>query len=72
MDHLHARLEALESQVHTLHQHVHTVDQRLRWWRGLACGLGGLGASAGRCRRSSRKKTPLTKARRGWHSAWRL
>jgi hypothetical protein len=43
MDHLHARLEALESQVHTLHQHVHTVDQRLRWWRLLACGLGVLG-----------------------------
>jgi hypothetical protein len=43
MDHLHARLEALESQVHTLHQHVHAVDRRLRWWRRLACGLGVLG-----------------------------
>jgi hypothetical protein len=40
MDHLHARLEALESQVHTLHQQAHAVDRRLRWWRGIACGLG--------------------------------
>jgi hypothetical protein len=43
MDHLHARVEALESQVHTLHQHVHAVDRRLRWWRRLAWGLGVLG-----------------------------
>jgi hypothetical protein len=43
MDPLHARLEALEAQVHTLHQHVHAVDQRLRWWRRLAYGLGVLG-----------------------------
>jgi hypothetical protein len=40
MDHLHARLEALESHVHALHQQARAVDRRLRWWRRLACGLG--------------------------------
>jgi hypothetical protein len=39
MDQLRERLDALESQVHTLTQHTHTVNRRLRWWRGLACGL---------------------------------
>jgi hypothetical protein len=43
MDALYARLEALESQVYTLHQQAHAVDRRLRWWRRLACGLGVLG-----------------------------
>jgi hypothetical protein len=32
MDHLQTRLDALEQQ-------MHTVTRRLRWWRGLACGL---------------------------------
>ena len=32
MDQLQTRLEALEQQ-------MHTVSGRLRWWRGLACGL---------------------------------
>jgi hypothetical protein len=40
MDPLHARLDALESQVHTLSQQAQAVDRRLRWWRRLACGLG--------------------------------
>jgi len=39
MDELHARLDALEHQVHTLHQQAHAVARRLRWWRRLACGL---------------------------------
>jgi hypothetical protein len=43
MDALHARLDALEHQVHTLHQQAQAVDRRLRWWRRLACGLGVLG-----------------------------
>jgi hypothetical protein len=43
MDALHARLDALEHQVHILHQRAHAVDRRLRWWRRLACGLGVLG-----------------------------
>jgi hypothetical protein len=43
MDQLHARLDALEHQVQTLHQQAHAVDRRLRWWRRLACGLGVLG-----------------------------
>lgn len=32
MDQLQTRLDALEQQ-------MHTVNCRLRWWRGLACGL---------------------------------
>jgi hypothetical protein len=36
MDHLQTRLETLEQQ-------MHTVNRRLRWWRGLACGLAVLG-----------------------------
>jgi hypothetical protein len=36
MDHLQTRLDALEQQ-------MHTVNRRLRWWRGLACGLVVLG-----------------------------
>jgi hypothetical protein len=43
MDHLHARLEALEHQVRTLHQQARAVERRRRWWRRLACGLGVLG-----------------------------
>jgi hypothetical protein len=43
MDTLHARLDALEHQVHTLYQQAHAVDRRLRWWRRLAWGLGVLG-----------------------------
>jgi hypothetical protein len=43
MDQLHVRLDALEHQVHTLHQQAHAIDRRLRWWRRLACGLGVLG-----------------------------
>jgi hypothetical protein len=40
MDQLRDRVAALEHQVHTLHQQAHAVDRQLRWWRGLACGLG--------------------------------
>jgi hypothetical protein len=36
MEHLQRRLEALEQQ-------MHTVNHRLRWWRGLACGLAVVG-----------------------------
>jgi hypothetical protein len=43
MDHLQQRLEALEYQVHTLTHHTHRATRRLRWWRGLACTLVGLG-----------------------------
>jgi hypothetical protein len=39
MDQLHERLDALEQRVRTLTQHTHTATRRLRWWRGLACGL---------------------------------
>ena len=43
MDHLSDRLAALEHHVHTLTQHTHTVTRQLRWWRGLAYSLVGLG-----------------------------
>jgi hypothetical protein len=39
MDRLHERLDALEQQVQLLTQHTQTANRRLRWWRGLACGL---------------------------------
>jgi hypothetical protein len=39
MNHPPERLDALEQQVHALTQHTHRVQRRLRWWRGLACGL---------------------------------
>jgi hypothetical protein len=42
MDPLRERLNALESQVHTLTQHTRSTQRRLRWWRGLACGAIGL------------------------------
>jgi hypothetical protein len=61
MDHLHERLDALEQQVHTLTQHTHTVTRRLRWWRGLACGLAvagilGWGLPLGLAREDARDK----------------
>jgi hypothetical protein len=43
MDQLHTRVDALEHQLHTLHQQTRAVERRLRWWRGLACGLVALG-----------------------------
>jgi hypothetical protein len=43
MDQLHARLDTLEHHMYTLQQQTHTLAQRLRWWRGLACGLVALG-----------------------------
>ena len=39
MDPLHHRVDALERQIHTLHQRSRAVERRLRWWRGIACGL---------------------------------
>lgn len=42
MDPLHVRLDALEHPMHSLQQQTHTLARRLRWWRGLACGLVGL------------------------------
>src|SRR5712691_3282277 len=46
MDNFRERFEALEQQTKQLkHQtqaleaHTRTVERRLRWWRGIACGL---------------------------------
>jgi hypothetical protein len=54
MDPLQTRLEALEQQ-------MHTVENRLRWWRGLACGLAvvgllGWGLPLGLAREDSHEK----------------
>ena len=50
MDNFRERFEALEQQTeqlkhqtHALEAHTRTVERRLRWWRGIACGLGLLG-----------------------------
>ena len=46
MDNFRERFEALEEQTEQLKQHTQaleantrTIEQRLRWWRGLACGV---------------------------------
>jgi trimeric autotransporter adhesin len=39
MDPLHDRVDALESQIHTLQQQTRAMARRLRWWRGLAASL---------------------------------
>src|SRR5215813_3441513 len=33
------RIEALEQQMKVMRAHTHTVERRLRWWRGIACGV---------------------------------
>jgi hypothetical protein len=39
MDSIRERLEALEQQTKAMEAHTRTVEQRLRWWRGIACGV---------------------------------
>src|SRR5215471_7311178 len=39
MDNFRERFEALEQRTEHLHQHIRTVERRLRWWRGIACGV---------------------------------
>jgi hypothetical protein len=46
MDNFRERFEALQQQTEqlkhqtqTLEAHTHTVERRLRWWRGIACGV---------------------------------
>ena len=43
MDNLRERFEALEQQTHVRDVYTRAVERRLRWWRGLACGVGLLG-----------------------------
>ena len=43
MDNFRERIEALEQRTEQLQQHTHMVEWWLRWWRGIACGLGLLG-----------------------------
>ena len=69
MDQLQARLEAFEPQMHTAA--VHTVTGGSAGGGAWPAAWSGWRCSPGCCRPSSRKKTPLTKARRGWRSGWR-
>jgi len=39
MDNLRERIEALEQQMRAMGAHTRTVERRLRWWRGIACGV---------------------------------
>jgi hypothetical protein len=39
MDHLHTRVDALERQIHILHERSRAAERQLRWWRGITCGL---------------------------------
>jgi hypothetical protein len=43
MDTFRERFEALERRTHAMATHTRAVERRLRWWRGLACGLVVLG-----------------------------
>jgi hypothetical protein len=61
MDHFHERFDALELQVQTLTQQSRRAGRRLRWWRGLACGLAvlgllGWGLPSGFAREDAREK----------------
>jgi hypothetical protein len=39
MDNVRERFEALEQQMKVMGAHTRTVERRLRWWRGIACGV---------------------------------
>src|SRR5215831_5484825 len=39
MDNVRERFEALEQQMKVLGAHTRMVERRLRWWRGIACGV---------------------------------
>jgi hypothetical protein len=39
LDNFRERFEALEQQTAQLMQHTRTLERRLRWWRGIACGV---------------------------------
>jgi hypothetical protein len=39
IDNVRERIEALEQQMKVMGAHTHMVERRLRWWRGIACGL---------------------------------
>jgi len=40
MDNFRERIEALKQQMKVMGAHTHMVERRLRWWRGIACGVG--------------------------------
>jgi hypothetical protein len=39
LDNFRERLEALEQQTKVMEVHTRMVERRLRWWRGIACGV---------------------------------
>src|SRR4029434_10807401 len=47
MDSFRERFEALEQRTEQLQQHTRMVERRLRWWRGIACGVIVLGLLSG-------------------------
>src|SRR4029434_14516 len=47
MDSFRERFEALEQRTEQLQQHTRMVERRLRWWRGIACGVMVLGLLSG-------------------------
>jgi hypothetical protein len=40
IDNVRERIEALEQQMKSMGAHTRVVERRLRWWRGIACGVG--------------------------------
>ena len=39
MDNFRERFEALEQQMKVMGAHTLSAERRLRWWRGIACGV---------------------------------
>src|SRR5262245_27503474 len=39
LDHFRERLEAVEQQTKAMEAYAHMLERRLRWWRGIACGV---------------------------------
>lgn len=73
MDNFRERFEALEQRTEQWKQqtqaretHTHTVERRLRWWRGLACGVGLVGLVSLPLPSGMATEEPNAKEHRGW------
>jgi len=73
MDSFRERFEALEQQTeqlkrqtHALEVHTRLVERRLRWWRGIACGVMLLGLVSMPLQSAQRR----TLNQEGWPNAW--
>ena len=67
MDNFYERIEALEQRTEQLQQHTRMVERRLRWWRGIACGVIVLALLGFPCSREKRSMKA-----RSWRSASRI